>query len=52
MDTEKLQKIISNLAAEIGNLNIRLASANAENEKLKEEIANLTRKNNEQDEVE
>ncbi|EFZ34668.1 hypothetical protein NQ504_02480 [Ligilactobacillus ruminis] len=34
MDTEKLQKIISNLAAEIGNLNIKLANLAVENEKL------------------
>jgi|GEM_PF-2767831 hypothetical protein len=47
MDTEKLQKIISNLAAEIGNLNIRLASANAENERLQQMVAEANQKKEE-----
>ena len=41
MDTEKLQKIISNLAAEIGNLNIKLA------EKLQQMLAEANQKKEE-----
>ncbi|EFZ35130.1 hypothetical protein NQ504_05400 [Ligilactobacillus ruminis] len=47
MDTEKLQKIISNLAAEIGNLNIKLANLAVENEKLQQMVAEANQKKEE-----